>query len=94
MSIYGDMESGLRNIAQSNDLHTTPRIMKIIKVSLVAEKNVTILYFVSAITEVVHVSKVWILTKGQEKLLYSHFLFLYIRASCYFGREDNNMLRC
>ena len=39
MSIYGDMESGLRNIAQSNDLHTTPRIMKIIKVSLVAEKT-------------------------------------------------------
>ena len=55
MSIYGDMESGLRNIAQSNDLHTTSRIMKIIKVSLVAEKNVTILYFVSAIAEVVHV---------------------------------------
>ena len=46
MSIYGDMESGLRNIAQSNDLHTTPRIMKIIKVSSVAEKNVTILFCV------------------------------------------------
>ena len=38
MSIYGDMESGLRNIAQSNDLHTMPRIMKIINVSFIAEK--------------------------------------------------------
>ena len=38
MSIYGDMESGLRNIAQSNDLHTMLRIMKIIKVSFIAEK--------------------------------------------------------
>ena len=93
MSIYGDMESGLRNIAQSNDLHTMPRIMKIIKVSFIAETHICDNIW-SAITEDVHVSKVWILTKGQEKLLYSHFLFLYIRASCYFGREDNNMLRC